>query len=174
MNSRSLMMMKVVDSARIAWRCSPESMMWFVMLTTTVISSPIISYLRSIKNLYSMCIQKELESDCLETIQEFRYRAFHFWTLCVNMYESNVHFLEFIDELLMSCSSSALLRRPIRCICFTARSTWNYASGWFLDVLIVESEFSNSTLLHCIFSVGKLVEAFTCQIQTHLKTSINI
>jgi len=168
------MMMKVVDSARIAWRCSPESMMWFVMLTTTVISSPIISYLRSIKNLYSMCIQKELESDCLETIQEFRYRAFHFWTLCVNMYESNVHFLEFIDELLMSCSSSALLRRPIRCICFTARSTWNYASGWFLDVLIVESEFSNSTLLHCIFSVGKLVEAFTCQIQTHLKTSINI
>ena len=126
------------------------------MLTTTVISSPIISYLRSIKNLYSMCIQKELESDWLETIQEFRYRAFHFWTLCVNMYESNL--MEFIDEPLMSCSSSALLRRPLRCICFTARSTWNYASGWFLDVLIVESEFSNSALLHCIFSVGKLVD----------------
>ena len=88
--------------------------------------------------------------------------------------ESNVHCLEFIDEPLMSCSSSALLRRPLRCICFTARSTWNYASGWFLDVLIVESEFSNSTLLHCIFSVGKLVEAFTSQTQTALKTSINI
>merc|ERR1712155_207931 len=29
--------------------------------------------------------------------------------------------MEFIDEPLMSCSSSALLRRPPRCICFTAR-----------------------------------------------------
>ena len=48
-----------------------------------LISPPIISYLRSIKNLYSMCIQKELESDWLETIQEFRYGAFHFWAIFV-------------------------------------------------------------------------------------------
>ena len=54
--------------------------------------------------------------------------------------------MKFVDEALMSCSFSALLRRHQRFIYYTARSTWNYASGWFLDVLIVESEFSIATL----------------------------